>query len=105
MENGGELIVRTRPRGAELQLEVIDTGPGIPPEVQPRIFEAYFTTRPGGTGLGLAICRRILEEMNGHIELHSEMGKGSDLVMVLPLALESSGPPHDAARGTETKHD
>ena len=46
-----------------------DSGPGIPAEVRPRIFEALFTTRSKGTGLGLALCRRIVEAHGGTIAL------------------------------------
>jgi signal transduction histidine kinase len=99
MENGGELIVRTQTRADEVQIDVIDTGPGIPPENQAKVFDAYYTTRPGGTGLGLAICRRIIEEMDGRIELHSEPGKGSDFTLVLPLA---ASPPTVAETNVNT---
>ena len=88
MEKGGELIVRSYIRDGQARVEIIDTGPGIAPEVQGRVFEAYFTTKSGGTGLGLATCRRIVEEHEGHIDLYSEVGKGSNFTVVLPLAQE-----------------
>lgn len=86
MESGGELMVRTKDQGADLRIDIIDTGPGIDPAQQQKIFDAYYTSRPGGTGLGLPTCRRIFEEHGGLIELHSEPGKGSNFVITLPQA-------------------
>jgi signal transduction histidine kinase len=89
MADGGELIVKTALGPAEVQIDIIDTGPGIDAERQKRIFDAFFTTRPGGTGLGLPTCRRIIEEHEGRIELHSEPGKGSNFTIFLPLIKDS----------------
>lgn len=89
-----ELIVRTGHEGASdgasFVIHVIDTGPGIPAETLGRIFNPYFTTRSGGTGLGLPTARRIVEAHGGRIEVHSEVGKGTDFSVVLP-AEGSSG--------------
>ncbi|GJQ30522.1 MAG: hypothetical protein HBSAPP03_24060 [Phycisphaerae bacterium] len=84
-----ELIVRTArasdPDGqATLQIHVIDTGPGIAPDVLPKLFTPYFTTKAGGSGLGLPTTRRIVEAHQGRIDVHSEPGKGSDFVIALP---------------------
>jgi len=84
MDAGGELIIRSRALPDTVRIDVIDTGPGIAPQEQEKIFDAYYTTRPGGTGLGLPTCRRIIEEHHGRIELISEPGKGSNFVVVLP---------------------
>lgn len=85
-----ELILSTErrktPAGPEAAIHVIDTGPGIDPERLPRIFEPYFTTRPGGSGLGLPTARRLVEEHAGTIDVHSEPGKGSDFTIRIPLA-------------------
>ncbi|MDX2114752.1 MAG: HAMP domain-containing sensor histidine kinase [Planctomycetota bacterium] len=87
---GGELILRTStgkgPEGPECHVHVIDTGPGIPPDVLQSIFTPYYTTKSGGTGLGLPTTRRLIEEHGGRIEVHSEPGKGSDFVIKLPRA-------------------
>ena len=85
MDQGGELIVRSNICGDDAQIEIIDTGPGIAPEYQSKIFDPYYTTRSGGTGLGLPTCRRVIEEHGGHIELHSEIDKGTSFTIVLPL--------------------
>jgi PAS domain S-box-containing protein len=65
-----------------------DTGCGIPPDVQRRLFTPFFTTKPVGvgTGLGLAISHRIITTMNGSITFESEAGKGSEFRIALPVA-------------------
>ncbi|HEY7675520.1 MAG TPA: ATP-binding protein [Candidatus Methylomirabilis sp.] len=70
-----------------VRVTVADTGPGMPPEVAARAFEAFFTTRAsqGGTGLGLAICRRIAGEHGGTIRLESEPGQGTRAIVELPV--------------------
>lgn len=73
MPDGGTLVARTRieagPAGPRVVVELEDTGIGLSDTVRQRLFEPYFTTRTHGTGLGLAIARRLVEEMNGTIEL------------------------------------
>jgi len=88
MGQAGELMIRTDVKKDVVHVEVVDTGPGIPPQLQEKVFDPYYTTRPGGTGLGLPTCRRIIEEHDGHIELHSELGKGTKFSIELPLAQE-----------------
>ncbi len=74
MTDGGQLVVRTRqlPRGVALDL--IDTGSGIEPEVQARMFEAFYSTKQGGSGLGLPTAKRIVEAHGGRIAVESEVG-------------------------------
>lgn len=85
-----ELILRTeRARHAgvdEVQVHVIDTGPGVPDDVAARIFQPYFTTKRGGTGLGLPTARRIVEEHGGRLTLHTEPARGTDFRLSLPAA-------------------
>ena len=75
-----------RERG-RVRLEVSDTGPGIPAEIQARIFEAFFTTKPPGegTGLGLSLCRSIIDEHGGSLTVRSEVGAGTAFFVDLPL--------------------
>ena len=69
-----------------VRLAVADTGPGIPPAVRARIFEAFYTTKPAGegTGLGLSLCRSIIEEHGGTIAVESVEGTGTTFVIDLP---------------------
>jgi signal transduction histidine kinase len=86
MPQGGELIVSTEPEWRGLRVHVTDTGAGIAPEALSRIFDPYFTTKPGGTGLGLPIVRRIVREHDGRLEVHSELGRGTRFTIHLPAA-------------------
>ena len=91
-------IAARHDRAAErVALEVRDTGPGIPVDVQARIFEAFFTTKPvgQGTGLGLSLSRQIVEEHGGTLTVHSEPGHGARFVIALPLG----GAPAQTAAG------
>ena len=73
--------------GERVELELRDSGVGIPPEVQARLFEPYFTTRSTGTGLGLAIARRVIEDLGGQIEItNATPGPGAVVHLWLPLA-------------------
>ncbi len=85
MPDGGDLILTTRREGHRVVVEITDTGCGIAAEAQPRIFEAFFSTRPGGTGLGLPTARRVVEVHGGTISVESEPGKGSKFTITLPL--------------------
>lgn len=84
MPDGGELILRTRAEGDGVSVEVIDTGVGIPAEECSRVFDAFYSTRPGGSGLGLPTTRKIIEAHGGSIALESEPGKGSRFTIRLP---------------------
>ncbi|MGB7160656.1 MAG: ATP-binding protein [Tepidisphaeraceae bacterium] len=86
MTGGGELMLSVAPRGRDAVIDVIDTGPGIAPDALAQIFQAYYTTKKGGTGIGLAMAQRIAEEHGGSIDVRSEVGKGSDFSIILPLA-------------------
>ena len=106
MPEGGTLTVRASVEAGEsasdpgirashlaLQIEVSDTGEGIPPEILPDVMEPFLTTKPEGkgTGLGLAICHRIVEEHGGAIQLESEQGRGTTVRIVLPVGNGGNG--------------
>ncbi len=74
------------PERREARIHIIDTGPGIDLARRDAIFRPYMTNKPGGTGLGLATTRRIIEEHGGRVQLWSEVGKGSDFTLVLPVS-------------------
>ncbi len=70
--------------GDYVQLEVCDTGTGIPVETQSRVFDPFFTTRSAGRGLGLAVVQGLVRELHGSIQLASEPGKGTTFQILLP---------------------
>jgi len=87
-------------KGRSVEIRLVDTGPGIDPEVLPRIFEPFFSTKAremevderadghegmprGGTGLGLTICRELVQAAGGTIQVKSELGKGTEFVIEL----------------------
>jgi signal transduction histidine kinase len=86
---GGEIIVRLMPDGAGVRVDVSDSGPGIPQELQPVIFTrpAFASSGARGGGLGLVIVRRILQLHGSDIRLLSGAGRGA----VFSFGLESSG--------------
>jgi signal transduction histidine kinase len=81
---GGEIMLSSARDGAFLILRVTDTGSGIPAELQPRVFEPYFSTKKSGTGLGLPMVRRVAEEHGGSLSMQSEVGKGTQFTLRLP---------------------
>jgi len=88
MTDGGELLLRLSADRPQATLEVIDTGPGMDEQARRRVFDAYYTTRPGGSGLGLPTTRRIIRRHDGDIRVDTEPGKGTRFVVTLPLARE-----------------
>ncbi len=82
----GELILRVEADKDEARVHVIDTGPGIEAAQLEAIFHPYVSHHAGGTGLGLSTARRIIEEHGGSLLAHSEVGRGSDFVVHLPLS-------------------
>jgi two-component system sensor histidine kinase FlrB len=81
---GGLVTLAGRLHGAQAAIRVIDSGKGIPPEVQRRLFEPFFTTRSEGTGLGLAIMRSVVNAHGGEVNVTSEPGKGTTFTVLLP---------------------
>ncbi|MCP3139537.1 ATP-binding protein [Pyxidicoccus xibeiensis] len=83
-ERGGTLKLRTFTEPGRVVVEVADDGPGIPRDLMPRIFEPYFSTKPGAAGLGLDVCRRIVERHGGELRVLSEPG-GTRVQVRLPV--------------------
>jgi signal transduction histidine kinase len=84
MDGGGQLVVRTRPAGLGVLLELIDTGPGMEPETLAKAFRAFYTTKQGGSGLGLPTARKIVEAHGGSIDIESTPGRGTKVTIWLP---------------------
>jgi signal transduction histidine kinase len=88
MPHGGKLEARSSSRNGLAEIEISDTGSGIPPENLAKIFDTFFTTKRAvhGVGLGLSVCYNIVHQHGGTIEVQSEVGKGSRFTVKLPLA-------------------
>ena len=87
MLQGGVVMITSgllNDRPGWLHLTVADTGPGIPPDSLDKVFNLLYTTKANGSGLGLWLSRRIVNEHQGRIEVHSEPGKGTTFTITLP---------------------
>ena len=97
---GGAVTLRARAARASLGgretdavvLEVTDTGKGIPPEVEKRLFDPFFSTKETGTGLGLPIAARIVEKHGGVLRYQTRLGQGTTFEVVLPREFKSVSP-------------
>jgi len=109
-EDGGRIWLRLRTVGGEAVVSVSDTGPGIPPDLLPRVFELFSQAErsldrsQGGLGIGLTLVQRLVELHGGNVEAHSAPGKGSEFIVRLPLAQgpasERPGPEAATKSGT-----
>jgi two-component system, NarL family, sensor histidine kinase BarA len=104
---GGRVQLKAEVEGDQIVLNVMDTGVGIAPEDQERIFEKFrqavnpHTREHEGTGLGLSIVRELSKLLGGEVSLHSELGRGSTFAVRLPLSLPAAPPELDvSANGT-----
>jgi signal transduction histidine kinase len=95
MPDGGKLIVRVDADSLEwVAIRITDTGQGMSPETQARIFEPFFSTKaPGrGSGLGLVVAREIASDHGGTLEVTSAVGQGTEFVLTLPRLAQSDAP-------------
>jgi len=102
MPRGGQIVIRIAPDEAAGTVDLIvrDSGTGISPEVLPKIFDRYFSTKQGpdssgkgGTGVGLSACREIVEAHQGKIRVESAVGVGTAFTLKLPIAkVEAANP-------------
>ena len=86
MEPGGVLNVTTERNNGIIKISFSDTGRGMPPEIQGRAFEAFFTTKVRGTGLGLPIVRNIVEAHKGTVDVRSDERKGTTVTLTIPTS-------------------
>jgi signal transduction histidine kinase len=85
MPEGGKLSVRLKVFDTYLLIEIEDTGVGIPQEIINKVFDPFYTTKEDGTGLGLSLASQIIRAHGGQIQLESQPGKGTKVLMSLPL--------------------
>lgn len=89
---GGSVIISTTVYQAALcEIRFLDSGPGIDAATLERIFEPFFTTKPDGTGLGLAITRKIIESHGGTLMVESDVGRGTSVIVRLPMQDAANG--------------
>ncbi len=103
MANGGTLRVASRAVGTSVEVRLTDTGPGIAPEHLSHILDPFFTTKEKGTGLGLSVVYGIIDRHGGTLDIQSEVGKGTTVVVRLPIATTgraAAGADAAAAPGT-----
>lgn len=105
-ERTGRVTLRARHQPAQesAEISVSDNGPGLPPEVQQRLFEPFLSTKgQRGTGLGLAVTRKIAQEHGGAVGVESERGRGATFAIVLPLSAphEDMGQTHMPRPGVD----
>jgi PAS domain S-box-containing protein len=84
-EKERELLISTRNEPDGVLVEVRDSGPGFPPAALERVFEAFYTTKPGGLGLGLSICRSVIEAHNGRLWASANLSRGASFRFALPV--------------------
>ncbi|MCB0356215.1 MAG: HAMP domain-containing protein [Bdellovibrionales bacterium] len=88
IDGNGELVIATREvAGDKVEISISDTGKGMSQETIDKIFDPFFTTKTlgKGTGLGLSISYGIIQKHNGDIQVHSEVGKGTEFILTLPI--------------------
>ncbi len=88
MPEGGALGIEAACKDDRIYVSIHDTGQGIPPEVQEKLFQPFFTTRTQGTGLGLALAQHVVEDHGGRISVESEVGQGTTFTIELPVNSE-----------------
>ena len=86
MPNGGTLELQTYERDGRVVLEFIDNGAGMDERTRSKMFQVFFSTKPGGSGLGLPTVRKIVEAHHGTIECESEPGRGTRFTISLPVS-------------------
>ncbi len=100
MSSGGALNITARQQDSAATIEVRDQGGGIPPEVQDKVFNLYFTTKKTGSGIGLAMSYRVLQLHNGALNFETEVGRGTTFRLLLPLIEAKQHQPAEAITRT-----
>jgi signal transduction histidine kinase len=87
----GRIVIRTSNAEGGIRIAVTDFGRGVPEELKPRLFQPNFSTKTDGMGLGLAIVRKSMEDLGGWVRLESTEGKGTTVILWLPVTASSGG--------------
>ncbi len=85
MGERGTITMTSKSNQTEVQIEISDTGPGIPEEIRSRLFEPNFSTKSEGMGLGLPLVKKTIVDSHGTVEIRSEAGKGTTVTITLPV--------------------
>jgi len=92
---GGQVVITSSRHGETVVVSVLDTGPGIPPEEIPALFEKYWRRKrhsyQDGSGLGLFIVKSLVEAQGGRVEVESTLGMGTCFKVILPVPSVRSG--------------
>jgi signal transduction histidine kinase len=91
MPDGGQLVVRSIAQGDTVAVQLIDTGCGMDSQTMSKMFEAFFSTKPGGSGLGLPTTEKIIAAHGGRIRVESEVGHGTQFTIELPVPARLAG--------------
>jgi two-component system, NtrC family, sensor histidine kinase HydH len=91
MPDGGQLVIRTVSEGDHVAIVLIDTGTGMDDRTASKMFEAFFSTKPGGSGLGLPTTQKIIAGHGGRISVQSEVGRGTQFTIELPVPARIPG--------------
>src|SRR6185312_12607805 len=91
MPDGGQLVVRTAAERSVVAVYLIDTGIGMDARTASQMFEPFYTTKPGGSGLGLPTTQKIIEAHGGRISVQSEVGRGTQITIELPVPPRLAG--------------
>ncbi|MEO8480850.1 MAG: PAS domain S-box protein [Acidobacteriota bacterium] len=89
VKGAGTIYIAIAAEAERVTVQIRDTGPGIPPEVRARLFQPFVTTKARGTGLGLSTAKRLIEAMEGHLDIDSPPGRGT----VVNISLRSAEAP------------
>ena len=90
MPGGGRLTLEARCEGTRARVALRDSGPGIPTEALPRVYDTDFSTKEGGSGIGLNVARALVELHGGEIRVESAPGRGTDVRVLVPLAAKAA---------------
>ena len=85
MPNGGKLSVSAVNKKDEIEIKITDTGKGISPDNQRKIFNPFFTTKKTGTGLGLSLVHQVINIHHGKINVYSKIGVGTEIILIFPV--------------------